>query len=71
MVKAPANTGKDTNNSTEATTKHQQKRGILKGFFWAAVLIHPTVHIKLIEPNILPIPAICKLNIAKSTPGVE
>lgn len=71
MVKAPAKTGKETSNNTEAITKHQQNKGILKGFFWAAVLIHPTVHIKLIEPNMLPIPAMCKLKIAKSTPGVE
>ena len=71
MVNAPARTGKETSNNMEATTKHQQNKGILKGFFWAAVLIHPTVHMKLIEPNMLPIPAICKLRIAKSTPGVE
>jgi hypothetical protein len=71
MVKAPAKTGRDINRRILATTRHQQYKGILKGFFWAAHLIQPTVHIKFIEPSILPIPAMCRLNIAKSTPGVE
>ena len=71
IVKAPANTGKLIRSSILATAKHQANNGILMGWAWIAVLIKPTVIIKLILPSRLAIPALWRLKIAISTPGVE
>jgi hypothetical protein len=69
-VIAPASTGKDNNKRIAVINIAQQKRGNLC-ILIAGDLIFKTVVIKFIAPNIEDAPAICKLNIAKSTAPPE
>jgi hypothetical protein len=66
IVIAPARTGKDNNNKTAVINTDHTNNGTLKKFNPLS-LIFCIVVIKLIAPKIEDIPAICKLNIAKST----
>jgi hypothetical protein len=68
IVIAPANTGKDNNNSTAViTTAHPNKANLCN--LIPGVLILAIVVIKFIAPNKLLTPDKCKANIAKSTLG--
>jgi hypothetical protein len=70
IVIAPANTGKDNNNSIAVTKiAHTNKGNLCKDI--PLVLIFKVVLIKLIAPNIEETPAKCKLKIAKSTEPPE
>ena len=66
MVIPPARTGNDNSNNTAVTNMAQTNKGILCNVIPGA-LIFKIVVIKFIAPNILDIPAKCKLKIAKST----
>jgi hypothetical protein len=68
IVIAPANTGKDSNNNTAVTTTAHPNKANLCNLI-PGLLILSIVVIKFIAPNKLLIPARCKANIAKSTPG--
>jgi len=70
IVIAPANTGKDNNNSIAVTNTDQTNNGSL-------CIVKPRarmfmiVTIKFIAPRIDDAPAKCKLKMAKSTAGPE
>jgi len=70
IVIPPAKTGKDNNKSTAVISTAQTKR-FKRSMVTPRVLIFKIVVIKLTAPKIEAIPAICKLNIAKSTAGPE
>jgi hypothetical protein len=70
IVIAPANTGKDNNNNI-AVINTAQVNNVILCIFIPGTLIFKTVVIKFIAPNIEDAPAICKLNIAKSTEPPE
>jgi len=70
IVIAPAKTGKDNNNKNAViNTAHAYKGSLCINIPGLRIL--KIVTIKLIAPNIEDAPAICKLNIAKSTEGPE
>lgn len=64
MVKAPANTGNDNNNSKEVTTM-DQINNLKYSIFILDIL--KVVEIKLIEPSKEETPAMCKETIVIST----
>jgi len=70
IVIAPANTGRDNNNSTAVIKTAQTNNGNLCIVIPGA-LIFIIVVIKFIAPSIDEIPARCKLKIAKSTEPPE
>jgi len=67
---APANTGRDNSNRKAVISTAHTNKGILNKRI-PRHRINRMVTMKLIAPAIDEIPAICKLNIAKSTPGPE
>ena len=70
MVKPAASTGRLIRSKTLATARHQPNKGIFIGHFCAPHLQLAIVQIKLMLPKRLPVPAMCRDKIAKSTPGV-
>jgi len=68
IVIAPAKTGKD-NSSKKAVIKTAQANNGISNKDIPLHLINKIVTIKFIAPAIEEIPAICKLNIPKSTAG--
>ena len=68
IVIAPANTGNDNNNKKAVINTAQTNKGNLCKRI-PGLLIFKIVVIKFIAPNIVVIPAKCKLKIAKSTLG--
>jgi hypothetical protein len=66
MVMAPANTGKDNNNSTAVITTAHTNNGIRSNVMPCGRMLI-TVVIKFTAPRINEIPARCSLKIAKST----
>jgi hypothetical protein len=70
MVIAPANTGNDNNNKNAViNTAHTYNDNLCINIPGLRIL--KIVTMKLIAPKIEEAPAICKLNIAKSTEGPE
>jgi hypothetical protein len=70
MVIAPAKTGKESNNKIAVIKTDHTNKGNLRKYI-PGQRIFTIVTIKLIAPAIEEIPAICKLNIAKSTAHPE
>jgi len=70
MVIAPANTGNDNNNKNAVIKTAQTNKG-MRCIFKPGERILKIVVIKFIAPNKDDAPAICKLNIAKSTAPPE
>jgi len=70
IVIAPASTGSDNNSKIAVINTAQTNKGSLRKYI-PGHLIFIIVTIKLIAPAIEEIPAICKLNIAKSTAHPE
>ena len=71
MVNPPASTGRLSRSNQLVTSKHQGNRGIEKIRAKVFCLHIVVVQIKFIEPNMLPIPAECRLRITMSTLGPE
>jgi hypothetical protein len=65
---APASTGNDNNNKTAVTTTAHPNKANLCNLI-PGLLILSMVVMKFIAPNKLLIPAKCRANIPKSTPG--
>lgn len=70
IVIAPASTGRDNNNKKAVIKTAQTNKGTLCADIPGA-LIFKIVTIKFIAPKIEEAPAICKLNIARSTDPPE
>jgi hypothetical protein len=68
IVIPPANTGKESNNSTAVITTAHPNRANLCNLIPGALIFNMVV-IKLIAPSKLLIPERCKANIARSTLG--
>jgi hypothetical protein len=67
---APAKTGKDNNNKKAVIKTAHTNKGILNKRI-PRQRMNKIVTMKFIAPAIEDIPAMCKLKIAKSTPGPE
>ena len=70
IVIAPASTGKDNNNNTAVITTAQPNKANLCNLI-PGLLMFKIVVMKFIAPNILLIPAKCKLKMARSTEPPE